>query len=115
MNPITIKLVFDLLVDREELELFDLHYKYRLTPSEINRTVKFLEKENVINHNNRYIRLNRNLSKEQLRILYNSICNRKLELEKEKILALSEQAKPISEFYKPNLRIIDKSLKLDKV
>jgi hypothetical protein len=113
MNPITIKLVFDLATDREKHELYELHKKYRLTPSEIKDAVAFLSEKKVIDHNGRFFRLSEHLTGRQLSVIYNAIVARSLELDKLEIQKIIDKAKPITELYKPNLEIIDETLRLD--
>ena len=113
MNPITIKLVFDLAKDKEKHELYELHKKYRLTPTEIQGAVAFLSEKKVIDHNGRFFRLSDHLTGRQLSVIYNALVARSLELDKLEIQKIIDKAKPITELYKPNLEIIDEALRLD--
>ncbi|RDK82944.1 UNVERIFIED_ORG: hypothetical protein DFO82_2246 [Idiomarina abyssalis] len=113
MEPILIKLVIELAKDKEEHEFYELHEKFRFTPSEVKKIIEFLSAKKVIEHREHVFKLNSKLSNEQLAFIYNAMSSRKLELDKNLIQTMVDKACEITEPYKPNLDIIDKTLKLD--
>lgn len=110
MREIHIKLVLNLINDREEHDLYELHEKYRLTPTEARNSIKILGEMGIIDIKGRVFSVSDKLTKKQIGTLYKSAAFREIELDQEEITILRNRALEINALYLPNLNIIDESL-----
>lgn len=113
MNPILIKLVIELIKDKKEHELYELHKKFRLTPKEASDAVKYLYKLGGVNFDGKYFMLRDNINSDQLSCMYNAIQGRTLNLDEEDISKYKINSIDINSFYLPNFNILDSELIVD--
>ncbi len=68
-KKIAIKLIFNMLLDKKEHELYEFHYEKRLLPLIIFQAINFLEKHEIIRINGDNVILRENLSNEKIAII----------------------------------------------
>lgn len=111
MKATVLKLVFEASLDGNVHTAYELHRKYRLTPSEIRAAFFFLKSNKIIDGELHHFQMKSELSDTQLGAIYHAIEKRELALDEKQIEHFRMKAKSRGEHYFPNMKIIDKSLK----
>lgn len=110
MKSAHLQYIINIINDKKLHEVYELHYKYRLTPFEAREAINKLYDMGVIVVNGNFFMMSREISNDQLKSLYISLKNRNFQLDEEEIQIFKSRAINQNSLYLPKLVDIDKNL-----
>lgn len=113
LNNTSIYEILSHIEDGEWHSIYSIHERFRLSPSQLIESIRFLESLDAIEEKNREIRLQENINIKTLSALRGIILTRTTNIERSDEARYSSPNISINQLYLPNFKLLDKSLLVD--